>query len=155
MELDVYQAQIVSDFANLFVVSQNLYAIHWNLVSPHFLPIHKWTDKSHDQCLEHIDTLAERLRGLNLIIPTTLDDLFKKRTVGEIIFPCSDLQCMTQLLAIIKAARLQIVDSQNYLDRDLGTQDILIDIEKFYAKLMWFIQAQGVLLPEVEHEFRS
>lgn len=153
-ELELYQTQILSDFANLWIVGQSLYAIHWNLISPHFLAIHKWTDKSHAQCLSHVDELAERLRGLSVIIPTSLDDLFKKKTIGEVTFPCSDLQCLTQLLGDVSKARVQLVSSQAYLSNDLGTQDILINIEKFYANLIWFIQAQGVLLPEVEHEFR-
>jgi starvation-inducible DNA-binding protein len=155
-ELELYRSQILSDFANLWVIGQSLYAIHWNLISPHFLAIHKWTNKAHSECLEYVDELAERIRGLNIIIPTSLDDLFKKKTIGEVTFPCSDLQCLTQLLGDVSTARSQLVNSQAYLSNDLGTQDILTQIEKFYAKLMWFIQAQGVLLPQVnEHEFRS
>jgi DNA-binding ferritin-like protein len=137
-------ALLVSDYSNLIVIGNNLYAIHLHLVSPHFLPVHWWSDENRNKVLKLADKLAERIRGIHLIVPTSLDALFKSKTVPEIEPPLTDYQFLHGLMMSTMQARSQLVQTIGLINDDLGTQEILIRIEQFYAQLIWFTQAQGI-----------
>lgn len=146
---DTYTSMLLSDICNLQVMGQSLYSIHWNLVSPHFLVIHKFTDKQHSQMLELVDELAERVRAIGVKIPTSLNDVFKLKTIQEVCLFSSDqtdYQCLAALLKSTQDAHAHLTQSIAAAGacNDLGTQEILITIEKAFAKQIWFIRSQSV-----------
>jgi starvation-inducible DNA-binding protein len=146
---DQYSLMLLSDVCNLQVMGQSLYSIHWNLVSPHFLSIHKFTDKQHSIILELIDELAERVRAIGVKIPTSLNDVFKLKTIQEVCLFGSDqtdYQCLSALLQSTQEAHVHLTQSIAAAGacNDLGTQEILISVEKALAKQIWFIRSQSV-----------
>jgi starvation-inducible DNA-binding protein len=146
---DQYSLMLLSDVCNLQVMGQSLYSIHWNLVSPHFLAIHKFTDKQHSIMLELIDELAERVRAIGVKIPTSLNDVFKLKTIQEVCLFGSDqtdYQCLSALLQSTQDAHAHLTQSIAAAGacNDLGTQEILISIEKALAKQIWMIRSQSV-----------
>jgi len=146
---DQYSLMLLSDVCNLQVMGQSLYSIHWNLVSPHFLAIHKFTDKQHSIMLELIDELAERVRAIGVKIPTSLNDVFKLKTIQEVCLFGSDqtdYQCLSALLQSTQEAHVHLTQSIAAAGacNDLGTQEILISVEKALAKQIWFIRSQSV-----------
>ena len=146
---DQYSLMLLSDVCNLQVMGQSLYSIHWNLVSPHFLTIHKFTDKQHSIVLELIDELAERVRAIGVKIPTSLNDVFKLKTIQEVCLFGSDqtdYQCLCGLLKSTQEAHAHLTQSIAAAGacNDLGTQEILISVEKALAKQIWMIRSQSV-----------
>lgn len=146
---DQYSLMLLSDICNLQVMGQSLYSIHWNLVSPHFLSIHKFTDKQHKIMLELVDELAERVRAIGVKIPTSLNDVFKLKTIKEVCLFGSDqtdYQCLCGLLQSTQDAHAHITQSIAAAGacNDLGTQEILISVEKALAKQIWMIRSQSV-----------
>lgn len=152
-----YAPQLLVTVCNLQVMGQSLYSIHWNLKgSPSFLSIHKWTDDQHEAVLELLDTLAERLRAYGVKIPTSLTDIYSIKTIEEVCLFNSnqtDYQCLLALLHSTLEALSQVkLVMITLCDVDLGTQDILISIEQFLLKQVWFINSMGVEVevPNVE-----
>ena len=146
---DQYSLMLLSDVCNLQVMGQSLYSIHWNLVSPHFLAIHKFTDDQHSIILELIDELAERVRAIGVKIPTSLNDVFKLKTIQEVCLFNSDqtdYQCLCALLQSTQEAHAHLTQSIAAAGacNDLGTQEILISVEKALAKQIWLIRSQSV-----------
>lgn len=154
---DQYAPQLLITVCNLQVMGQSLYSIHWNLKgSASFLSIHKWTDDQHETVLKLLDTLAERLRAYGVRIPTSLKDIYSIKTIEEVCLFNSeqtDYQCLLALLNSTQQALDQVKMVMITLcDVDLGTQDILISIEQFLLKQIWFINSMGVWVevPNVE-----
>jgi starvation-inducible DNA-binding protein len=150
--MNQYASFLLSDVVNLQVLGQGLYSIHWNLVSPHFLAIHKFMDDQHGEILELIDELAERIRAVGPKIPTSLNDLFKLKTIPEVCLFNSDQTDMQCLCALFNATfeckrhvdiSIQMAGEEN----DFGTQEVLITAEKFLAKQLWFLTSLGVSSP--------
>lgn len=157
---DPYSLSLLTDICNLQVMAQSLYSIHWNLVSPHFLAIHKFTDKQHSLVLELVDELAERVRALGVKIPTTLEDIFKLKSISEVCLFGSDqtdYQCLCALLQSSQMAHGHVTESIELANQcnDLGTQDILIGIEKALAKQIWMIKSQSIQLEPPVQQLRS
>lgn len=146
---DQYSLMLLNDVSNLQVMGQSLYSIHWNLVSAHFLSIHKFTDDQHSIVLALLDELAERVRAIGIKIPTSLNDVFKLKTIQEVCLFNSDqtdYQCLCALLQSTQEAHGHLTQSIAAAGacNDLGTQEILITVEKALAKQIWFIRSQGI-----------
>jgi starvation-inducible DNA-binding protein len=149
MESSTVSFILIREVCNLQVMAQGLYSIHWNLISPHFLSIHKWTDKQHSATLDLLDTLAERVRALDVKIPTSLSDVFKYKSINEVCLfnsDQSDYQCLCALLTSTFQAQGAVKEAIALMGQlgDVGTQDVLIGVEQFLTKQIWFIKSLSI-----------
>lgn len=80
MKLELMQ-KVLSDIAVLNVKFHN---IHWNVVGPHFVELHEYTEKLYTAFFEDYDELAERIKMLGEFPLASMEDYLKKTSIREL-----------------------------------------------------------------------
>jgi starvation-inducible DNA-binding protein len=117
--------------------------IHWNVVGPNFIAVHKMLDPQFKSVRKMVDETAERIATLGLSPIGTLQTLARER--GQDEYPLRRADTMEHLEALdhvydeVITAHRQAMSKLE--DIDLVSQDILIqqlhDLEQF----QWFVRA--------------
>ncbi|UJR82006.1 Dps family protein [Sandaracinus amylolyticus] len=61
--------------ADTYVLYFQTQSFHWNVRGPHFHSLHKMFEEQYDQLAEAVDVLAERVRALGALAPTSLGQI--------------------------------------------------------------------------------
>lgn len=131
---------------DLIAFGLNIKQLHWNVVGPHFRPIHLHLDEIYDVVQEAIDTVAERLSATGhsptgtvkgVAKDTELDDVPEGFTRDqEVLLLASERT--RELVGLIRSRMATIEDS------DTVTADLLHQIVDQLEKHHWMLQAQRV-----------
>jgi starvation-inducible DNA-binding protein len=117
--------------------------IHWNVVGPHFIAVHKMIDPQVDSVRLMVDTTAERIATLGAAPIGTPGALVKERDWDDYAINRADAMEHLGALDIVYDG---VITShreamKKLADLDLVTQDMLIgqlaDLEQF----QWFVRA--------------
>jgi starvation-inducible DNA-binding protein len=117
--------------------------VHWNVIGPHFIAVHRMLDPQVDAVRLMGDTLAERIATLGVSPVGTPGALCKERSWDDYSLGRAD--AMEHLGALDVVYDSVIIDHRRAMEKledlDLVSQDILIqqlaDLEQF----QWFIRA--------------
>lgn len=117
---------------------------HWNLVGPHFRSIHLELDEIVDIARENADTIAERMRALEVVpdgrtrtvVDTTTLDAFP---AGEIGVERAVAVVADRILAVVNVVRA-VHDEVD--DQDPTSADLLHDVLEGLEKQRWMLTAQ-------------
>ena len=117
--------------------------VHWNVVGPHFIAVHKMLDPQVDEVREMVDTLAERIATLGVAPVGTPGALVKERSWDDYSLGRADamehLGALDMVYDQIIAAHRQAMEKLESLD--LVSQDILIQQTAGLEQFQWFIRA--------------
>lgn len=118
---------------------------HWNVVGPHFRPVHLHLDELIDVAREHADTLAERCVAIGETPDgrphTVANDANTPQLAAGYLKDQDVVAGMVRLLAIvIDRFRQRISDTA---DPDPVSQDLLISASHDLEKHHWMFQAQA------------
>jgi starvation-inducible DNA-binding protein len=80
MKLELMQ-KVLSDIA---VLNVKLHNIHWNVVGPHFMAVHEYTEKLYTGFFEDYDELAERIKMLGGFPLASMEEYLKKTSIREL-----------------------------------------------------------------------
>ena len=80
MKLELMQ-KVLSDIA---VLNVKLHNIHWNVVGPHFISIHEYTEQLYTGFFKDYDELAERIKMLGGFPLASMEDYLKKTSIREL-----------------------------------------------------------------------
>ena len=72
---------LLADTYVLYVNTQNC---HWNVVGPHFFPLHKMFEEQYQELASATDLIAERLRALKVFAPASLHAFLKLASIKGI-----------------------------------------------------------------------
>lgn len=76
-ELTEHLSNALSDTYLLYTQTQG---VHWNVVGPAFYSVHKLTEEQYEDLAEAIDEIAERIRALGQIAPSSFGQ-FEERSI--------------------------------------------------------------------------
>ena len=129
---------------DLIALGLNIKQLHWNVVGPHFRPIHLHLDEIHDFVEDAVDTVAERLSATGHSPSGRAKDVAADSEIEDV--PDGFLRDSEVLL--LGSHRIREVVSQirarmqTIEDIDTVTADILHGIVEGLEKHHWMLQAQ-------------
>lgn len=133
-------ADVLADTYRLVFKS---HAYHWNVEGPMFFSVHKLTEEQYGDMFKAADVLAERIRALGHLAPTSLDDILKRSTIsdtaGELSAKdmISDLAQDHERLAHRFHALVGLVDGR----KDPVTEDLATERSAFHEKAAWMLRS--------------
>lgn len=130
--------------ADAHVLRMALHAAHWNVTGMQFVPLHDLFGEQAAALTDAIDELAERIRFLGHVPPSTLTAMLALATSQEPTHPPTETEA--QLLAILKGhedaceALRQSATSLGELG-DIGSQDFVTELLQSHEKMAWKIRS--------------
>jgi len=131
---------------DLIAFGLNIKQLHWNVVGPHFRPIHLHLDEIYEEVEDAVDTVAERIsatghspNGLATAVArdTELEDVPEGFLKDDKVLLLAS-QRTRELVGLIRSRMEQIEDV------DTVTADLLHQILEKLEKQHWMLQAQRV-----------
>lgn len=124
-------------------LSLTLKHVHWNVVGPHFIAVHKMLDPQVDAVRLMVDETAERIATLGRSPVGTPGALVKARTWDDYALGRADaiahLGALDQVYTNVIGDHRQAMDKLE--DLDLVSQDMLIQQTAQLEQFQWFIRA--------------
>lgn len=132
--------------ANLKVLNNNLYNMHFNVIGPNFFTIHKKLEEYYDKVAEMYDAVAERIKMLSCYPITSLvqyenvstiksmksQDYTEKQVLGVLT---NDFTFMLQLS--------KEVGEFAKMSNDDVSSGIIGDNASFFEKQLWMVKASN------------
>jgi starvation-inducible DNA-binding protein len=129
--------------AALTDLSLTLKHVHWNVVGPHFIAVHKMLDPQVKAVRRMVDTLAERIATLGASPVGTLTGLAKAG--GQEEYPLGRADALVHLSALDRVYDTVIANHRQAMakleDLDQVSQDILIQQTADLEQFQWFVRA--------------
>ena len=127
---------------NYFVLYIKSLGFHWNVTGINFVELHSFFEEIYRELLEKIDDIAERLRTLDVIAPSNIDELSKLSVIENssgTVKPSVMLDVLQDdHQIIIKELQLTLKAMDESLDE--GTKDLLIEHLREFEKRSWMIR---------------
>ena len=134
---------IADVLADTYRLTFKTHAYHWNVEGPLFYSVHNLTEGQYENMFAAADDLAERIRALGKMAPTTLaaltdqsavTDRDGKLSAGEM---CADLARDHERVAHRLHALIKIAGDNN----DPVTEDLATARSAFHEKAAWMLKA--------------
>jgi len=131
---------------DLIATSLNIKQLHWNIVGPHFRPIHLHLDEIHDELEEAVDLVAERLsatghspsgRAKDVVDTSEIEDVPEGFIRDDEVLLLASYR-LRNLIGLIRS-RTETIETL-----DTVTADLLHGIARDLEKQHWMVQAQRV-----------
>lgn len=133
-------ADVLADTYRLVFKS---HAYHWNVEGPLFYSVHNMTEEHYENLFKAADELAERIRALGHLAPTTMADIMARSRVedrsGEMTTEemVQDLAQDHEQLAHRFHALIEIVEGL----KDPVTEDLATERSAFHEQAAWMLRA--------------
>jgi starvation-inducible DNA-binding protein len=117
--------------------------VHWNVVGPNFIAVHKMLDPQVKGVRKMVDATAERIATLGVAPMGTLGSLAKERGGDE--YPLGRADTMAHLEALDRVYDSVISQHRQAMHKlegiDLVSQDMLIQQLAGLEQYQWFVRA--------------
>lgn len=130
--------------AGLAVINFKLHNLHWNIVGPQFMALHKFTEELYDTFFEFFDQVAEHQKIFNVMPDCKLSDYLANSKIKEVEpkkFEAKEVLEMVQ--ADLKELREEALALREASDKDNYFEAVALfeaHID-FYNKQLWFVSA--------------
>lgn len=139
-ELESALARLTSDTYVLYFSTQSF---HWNVRGPHFHSLHSMFEKQYDELAEAVDTLAERMRAIGVLAPSSLGQIANASSL-PLDHGAPPARGMVEILLrghehLARAAR----DAADLAERagDDVTHDLMIERATEHEKTAWMLRS--------------
>ncbi|WP_299141271.1 DNA starvation/stationary phase protection protein [uncultured Tateyamaria sp.] len=133
-------ADVLADTYRLVFKS---HAYHWNVEGPLFYSVHNLTEEHYANMFGAADDLAERIRALGHLAPTSMADIVGRSRIDDRHGPSStedmvlDLAADHERLAHRLHALIEMVEGR----KDPVTEDMATERSAFHEKAAWMLRA--------------
>lgn len=129
--------------ASLLVIKTK--KVHWDIVGPQFLTLHKLLDEHYEKVTEFADKIAERVRQLGGYPVGTAAGFIKSATIKEAPGEVSAATGAIAMLlddheAIIRNLRASAQTCEE-THKDRGTADFLVAIMQAHEEMAWMLRS--------------
>lgn len=131
---------------DLIAYGLNVKQLHWNVVGPHFRPIHLHLDEVYGEVQEAIDEVAERLTATGHSPNGTIASVKKDTEINDVptgFLPDKEVLLLaserTQQLVGLIRSRMDSIE-----EVDTVTADLLHQVVAKLEKHHWMLQAQRI-----------
>lgn len=130
----------LADTYSLYLKTQNF---HWNLVGPHFYPLHVLFEKHYEDMAEAVDEIAERIRALGQYAEGSFSAFKKRSSIPEESKPIQTEVMVKRLIEgheiISRHGRELISLCQD--QHDEISADLVIKRLSFHEKAAWMLRS--------------
>lgn len=141
------QARVARDLrsclADTYVLMTKTQAYHWNVVGPLFHSVHELTEEQYDDLFKAVDDLAERIRALGHLAPTSLQEMLNGTLLREESGHPSTRDMLTSLVrdheTVARRFRESVLHAEDA--KDVVTADLLTQRLAFHEKAIWMLRA--------------
>lgn len=129
--------------ADTYRLTFKTHAYHWNVEGPLFFSLHNLTELQYEDLFAAADVLAERIRALGKMAPTTLATILEKSVVEDSTEAlsagdmCKDLAQDHERVAHRLHAVIKLAGENN----DPVTEDLATARSAFHEKAAWMLRA--------------
>lgn len=133
-------ADVLADTYRLVFKS---HAYHWNVEGPLFYSVHNLTEEHYEDMFAAADELAERIRALGHLAPTSMTDIVARSRIEDKPGPLSteemvqDLAADHERLAHRLHALIELIEGR----QDPVTEDMATARSAFHEKAAWMLRA--------------
>lgn len=137
-------AEGLSDIlADTYRLTFKTHAYHWNVEGPLFYSIHNLTDGQYENMFKAADTLAERIRAIGQLAPSTMSAIIGNSVIedndpnpsaGEM---CKILAADHERVAHRLHALIKVAEENN----DPVTADLATERSSFHEQAAWMLKA--------------
>ncbi|MCB1338209.1 MAG: DNA starvation/stationary phase protection protein [Maritimibacter sp.] len=119
------------------------HAYHWNVEGALFYPIHTLTETQYENMFAAADEIAERIRALGQIAPSTLNDVIEASIVKDADTLPSAQEMVEDLAADHEkvAKRMHKVITLAEVHEDPVTADLMTARSAFHEQAAWMLRA--------------
>ena len=141
------QAQVAQGLrgclADTYVLMTKTQAYHWNVVGPLFHSMHELTEEHYDDLFKAVDELAERIRALGHLAPTSLQEMLNGTVLREDSGRPSTRDMLTNLVRDHEIVARRFRESVLHAEeaKDVVTADLLTERLAFHEKAIWMLRA--------------
>lgn len=142
------KAKIASGLADVLGDSYALivktHACHWNVVGPLFYSVHKLTEEQYTDLFAAADVMAERIRALGELAPTTIKSLVSHAEIDEQKTGAPSAKQMIDGLVESHehlSRRLRALSELADEGHDVVTADLATQRAAFHEKAAWMLRA--------------
>lgn len=134
---------LAKSMADSYTLLQIAHIYHWNVVGPQFIRFHEFFEEQYRELFEAVDELAERLRALDVLAPTSLAELRGLSTIGDID---GKAPAMDMIAGYLKASQT-VIDGLKALAEaagesgDVETEDLAIGRVQVHEKTAWMLRS--------------
>jgi starvation-inducible DNA-binding protein len=143
LDADAVTSLLQNRLNSLNDLALTLKHIHWNVVGPHFIAVHKMLDPQVDAVREMVDHVAERIATLGAAPVGTPGALCRERNWDDYSLGRAD--AMEHLGALEVTYDGVIADHRQAMakleDLDLVSQDMVIQQTAQLEQFQWFVRA--------------
>lgn len=129
--------------ADVYVLMLKTHGFHWNVESPNFTQLHTMFEEQYKALFESADELAERIRALDVVAPSSFAQFSKLTNIKEEAKAPSADAMIAQLIADREILAKDIKDALEVADDadDEATEDVLIQLLRANEKQTWMLRA--------------
>ncbi|MBW4708343.1 DNA starvation/stationary phase protection protein [Roseobacter sp. YSTF-M11] len=119
------------------------HAAHWNVEGPLFFSVHNLTEEQYENLFEAADEIAERIRALGQLAPSTLSSIVANSVVQDEEAPASTGEMCEDLAADHErvAHRLHALIKLSGEHGDPVTEDLATGRAAFHEKAAWMLRS--------------
>ncbi|MEM8755457.1 MAG: DNA starvation/stationary phase protection protein [Pseudomonadota bacterium] len=141
--LDEIAAGLAEVLGDTYLLIVKTHAAHWNVSGPLFYSVHNLTEEQYENMFAAADELAERMRALGRLAPTTISTLSDHSEVSELSERPSAEEMIGQLAASHESLsrRLRRLIKVAEAGEDPVTEDLATVRAAFHDKAAWMLRA--------------
>ena len=119
------------------------HAYHWNVEGPIFFSLHKLTEEQYENLFSAADVLAERIRALGQLAPSSLSTIMKASIIEDLDTPpsagemCADLATDHERIAQRMHGVIELAGKHS----DAVTEDLATARSAFHEQAAWMLKA--------------
>lgn len=127
--------------ASWTVFRHKVHSYHWNVDGHNFNPLHDKFHGLYDLALEHVDTMAERLKQIGEAPVNTLTEVLALTQVPDVNTTGSDEDMVNDTLSVLNVLSNLQTDLWADSVEDSVTNDIMIQLNKTVEFELWQLGA--------------
>lgn len=138
--MDALTRSLQAIHASLFVAATKVQNYHWNVVGPTFNDTHTFLGSIYDELITAVDDVAERMRTLDLLVPSSLTYYLETSAVSDEKQTESDARVIFTKVTDDYKTIIRLLNDAFYLCDHAGLRGLCNYIEGLIdsmSKTMW------------------
>jgi starvation-inducible DNA-binding protein len=129
--------------ADTLLLSLKTKGFHWNVKGPHFKDLHDLFDEQHEEMVDAIDVMAERIRALGYKAPASFTEFRRLSTLDDVDYwpKASDMVLKLHHDHETISQKIRLIIPEIEPLNDYETVDLLTDRLHAHTKAAWMLRS--------------
>jgi starvation-inducible DNA-binding protein len=135
---------IANSVADTYLLTIKTHGYHWNVTGPNFHGIHVLLEAQYNNLFQAADTLAERIRALDVQAPGSAETFHNHTVVKEASDkPLAGKDMIKDLIKTHEMVRDRIEEGRQFANEigDAASEDMLVTRLEDHDKMIWMLKS--------------